>query len=111
MSDGELSAPEFTMQLAQELREGGPWGQHFPEPLFDGEFYIVQQRIVGEKHLKLVLCLNKGGHEIIDAIAFNVDLEIWPNSCEKLHAVFKLDINEYRGRQTLQLMLDYLEPR
>jgi single-stranded-DNA-specific exonuclease len=111
LSDGELSAPEFTMQLAQELREGGPWGQHFPEPLFDGEFYIVQQRIVGEKHLKLVLCLNKGGHEIIDAIAFNVDLEIWPNSCEKLHAVFKLDINEYRGRQTLQLMLDYLEPR
>ncbi len=111
LSDGELSAPEFTMQLAQELREGGPWGQHFPEPLFDGEFYIVQQRIVGEKHLKLVLSANKGGHELIDAIAFNVDLEIWPNNCEKLHAVFKLDINEYRGRQTLQLMVDYLEPR
>ena len=111
LSDGELSAPEFTMQLAQELREGGPWGQHFPEPLFDGEFYIVQQRIVGEKHLKLMLSLDQHGHKSIDAIAFNVDLEIWPNNCEKLHAVFKLDINEFRGRQTLQLMVDYLEPR
>lgn len=110
LSDGELNANEFTMELAHELREGGPWGQHFPEPLFDGEFYIVQQRIVGEKHLKLVLSLDSAGHCLIDAIAFNVDLDIWPNSTEKLRAAFKLDVNEFRGRQSLQLMIDYLEP-
>ncbi|HEY7884488.1 MAG TPA: single-stranded-DNA-specific exonuclease RecJ, partial [Cellvibrionaceae bacterium] len=55
LSDGELTADEFTLPLAQSLRDAGPWGQHFTEPTFDGEFFVVQQRLVGEKHLKLVL--------------------------------------------------------
>lgn len=110
LSDGELNAAEFTMALAQELRDGGPWGQHFPEPLFDGNFYIVQQRLVGEKHLKLVLSTDKNGSNLIDAIAFNVDLDVWPSSVGQVRCVYKLDINEFKGRQSLQLMVDYLEP-
>ncbi|MGK0499714.1 MAG: single-stranded-DNA-specific exonuclease [Oceanicoccus sp.] len=110
-TDGELGATDFDMSLAKKLREAGPWGQHFPEPLFDGEFYLVQQRIVGEKHLKLVLSVDKKGRELLDAIAFNVDVDIWPNhNCKKVRVVYKLDVNEFRGRESLQLMVDYLEP-
>ncbi|MCP8898010.1 single-stranded-DNA-specific exonuclease RecJ [Gilvimarinus xylanilyticus] len=110
-SDGELQDEEFDLSLARQLREAGPWGQHFPEPLFDGEFYLVQQRIVGEKHLKLVLARDEQKQNLVDAIAFNVDVKLWPNEhAEKIRAAFKLDVNEFRGRESLQLMVDYLEP-
>ena len=110
LSDGELQQHEFTLPLAHELREAGPWGQMFPEPLFDGEFYLIQQRIVGEKHLKLTLALDPARQQLIDAIAFNVDVAIWPNhGCEKVRLAYKLDVNEFRGRQSLQLMVDYIE--
>lgn len=109
-TDGALEASELSMNTAQELRTAGPFGQHFPEPLFDGEFYLVSQRIVGEKHLKLVLALDASGQQIIDAIAFNVDTKAWPNhSAKKIRAAYKLDINEFRGQQSLQLMVDHLE--
>lgn len=111
MSDGELAANEFELELARQLRNAGPWGQHFPEPLFDGEFYLVQQRIVGDKHLKLVLAQDAQKQQLLDAIAFNVDLSVWPDEgIERIRAAFKLDVNEFRGRESLQLMLDYLEP-
>jgi len=110
LSDGELLAHEFTLPLAHELREAGPWGQMFPEPLFDGEFYLVQQRIVGEKHLKLTLAVDEARQQLVDAIAFNVDVSIWPNNaCEKVRLAYKLDVNEFRGRQSLQLMVDFIE--
>jgi len=110
LSDGELQQHEFTLPLAHELREAGPWGQMFPEPLFDGEFYLVQQRIVGEKHLKLTLAVDDARQQLVDAIAFNVDVELWPNhTCEKVRLAYKLDVNEFRGRQTLQLMVDFIE--
>ncbi|WP_210398038.1 single-stranded-DNA-specific exonuclease RecJ [Motiliproteus sediminis] len=107
-TDGELSPQELTMEVARELRFAGPWGQHFPEPLFDGEFELVQQRIVGQRHLKLVLAA-AGGY-CVDAIAFNVDLELWPSEAPRARVVYKLDINEFRGNQSLQLLVDYLEP-
>jgi len=111
LSDGALSQAEFNLPLAHQLRSAGPWGQHFPEPLFDGEFKLVQQRIVGEKHLKLVLAQTQNEQAVIDAIAFNVNLDIWPSpSTSRVRAAFKLDVNEYRGRQSLQLLLDYIEP-
>ncbi|MEH6550948.1 MAG: single-stranded-DNA-specific exonuclease RecJ [Pseudomonadales bacterium] len=107
--DGELEEADFNLPLAEDLRNAGPWGQLFPEPLFEGDFRLVQQRLVGEKHLKLVLAVDKAGQQLVDAIAFNVDLERWPdNSCETVHVVYKLDINEWRGRQTLQLMVENL---
>lgn len=110
MSDGELQASDLNLTLVEKLRAAGPWGQHFPEPLFDGEFFLVQHRLVGEKHLKMVLTLEAGSQELIDAIAFNVDLQLWPNnSATRVKLAYRLDINEYRGKQSLQLMVEYLE--
>lgn len=107
-SDGELQPEDFSLELANALRFAGPWGQHFPEPVFDGCFNVVQQRLVAEKHLKLVLAL-PGTGELVDAIAFNVDLEIWPNpEQDRVAAVYRLDINEFRGRRSLQLVIEHL---
>lgn len=109
MTDGHLDASDFNLVLAWELRRCGPWGQHFPEPRFDGEFLVLQQRVLTGKHLKLKLAL-AAGEPAIDAIAFNADLELWPGErAERIRAVFKLDVNDYRGRQSLQLLVDHLE--
>lgn len=109
-TDGQLSAQDFTMQLAQQLRDAGPWGQHFPEPVFDGEFFIVQQKLVGEKHLKLLLAANATDAGWLEAVAFNIDPAVWPNlKAKKIRAAYKLDVNEYRGNYSLQLLIDYFE--
>ncbi len=108
-TDGELRAAEMTLEMAQVLRNAGPWGQHFPEPLFDGCFDVLQQRIVGQRHLKLVLADPASGISF-DAIAFNVDLALWPNEAARARVVYKLDINEFRGQTNVQLLVDYLEP-
>ncbi|EKE68493.1 single-stranded-DNA-specific exonuclease RecJ [Gallaecimonas xiamenensis] len=114
LSDGELLPTEFTLETAQLLRDGGPWGQAFHEPVFDGHFKVVSQRLVGQKHLKLVLSPvgNPAGREqLIDAIHFNADLDTWPNpNIQWVHAAYKLDINEYKGRQSVQLLVDHIEP-
>jgi single-stranded-DNA-specific exonuclease len=111
-SDGELSAADFSLTLAQQLEAGGPWGQAFPEPVFDGEFEIVSQKLVGEKHLKLVLAPVNQAKALVDAIAFNIDVSVWPNpQCRKVLVAYKLAINEFRGARSVQLMVDYLEPR
>ncbi len=109
VTDGELTPDEMKLDIAWELRNGGPWGQEFPEPQFDGYFKVIQQRIVGEKHLKLVL-ETECGQTMLDAIAFNVDLTTWPDATIKqARVVYKLDVNEFRGNQTLQLMVDQIE--
>jgi single-stranded-DNA-specific exonuclease len=111
LSDGMLSAGEFDLPLANALRQAGPWGQHFPEPLFHGVFEILQQRLVGEKHLKMVL-QTECGTQTLDAIAFNVDRELWPNpAVRQVELAFKLDVNEYRGQQSVQLLVVHLMPR
>lgn len=110
LTDGSLSGSEMTMEMAELLREAGPWGHQFPEPLFDGEFSLLQQRIVGQRHLKLVLMEPDSG-VAIDAIHFNADTDIWPNdSVQRVRAVFRLDVNEFRGQRSLQLMIDHLLP-
>lgn len=110
LSDGNLGEDELSLTLAQALREAGPWGQHFPEPLFDGEFCLLQQRLVGEKHLKMVVSCSDGSQILFDAIAFNVDLAQWPNqNIQKVRLAYRLDVNEFRGRTNLQLVVDYLE--
>lgn len=111
LTDGELAASDFDLLLAEQLRNAGPWGQHFPEPLFDGVFRLLQQRIVGEKHLKMVLAIGSDGKHVIDAIAFNVDRQVWPNTMvDSVQLVYKLDINEFRGERIIQLLVDYIEP-
>ena len=110
-SDGELAEAEFQLELATALRFAGPWGQHFPEPVFDGVFQIVSQRLVGEKHLKLVL-FPASGSVLLDAIAFNVDLAVWPDpSIAQVEIAYRLDVNEYRGQRSVQLMVEHIVPR
>ncbi len=111
LSDGALSIEEFHLPLAKELRNAGPWGQHFPEPLFHGVFQLVQQRIVGERHLKVVLKSECGSLQL-DGIAFGVDREIWPNPTVRwVELAYKLDVNEYRGQETVQLLIAHISPR
>jgi len=109
MSDGELSSSELSMQTAEELRYAGPWGQTFPEPIFDGVFKIVNKRIVGENHLKLSLYAPDSDLEI-DAIAFNVTDKSWPEQVSQVNIAYRLDVNIFRGQQNLQLMIDHIEP-
>jgi single-stranded-DNA-specific exonuclease len=111
LSDGSLSIEEFHLDLAKALRHAGPWGQHFPEPLFHGVFQVVQQRLVGDKHLKLVLKSECGSVEL-DGIAFNIDRELWPNASVRwVEVAYKLDVNEFRGRESVQLMIAHLAAR
>ncbi|MCY1265338.1 Single-stranded-DNA-specific exonuclease RecJ [compost metagenome] len=111
LSDGQLSAEEYHLELARAIRQAGPWGQHFPEPLFHGVFQIVQQRLVGERHLKLVLKTECGSRQL-DGIAFNIDREIWPNPTVRwVEMAYKLDVNEFRGNESVQLMVAHLAPR
>ena len=107
-SDGALPETYFSLEFAELLQLLGPWGQGFQEPVFDNVMQIVQQRIVGEKHLKLVLQI---GTTVVDGIAFNVDLDTWPNpAITQAHVAFTLSINEFRGRQSVQCMVLDLSP-
>jgi single-stranded-DNA-specific exonuclease len=109
-SDGELVESDFALELAEQLRFAGPWGQHFPEPVFDGRFQVVSQRLVAEKHLKLVL-FPASGSVLLDAIAFNIDPEVWPDqTVEQVEIAYRLDVNEYRGQRSLQLLVEHIEP-
>lgn len=108
VTDGELSAQDITLQFAELLRQAGPWGQEFPEPAFDGVFDVVQSRIVGQHHLKLVLRL-PFDDLLIDAIAFHLEgVEEWLG-VRQIRAAYQLDVNEYQGRRSVQLILQYLE--
>ncbi len=108
-SDGELVADEFNQTTAERLRHASPWGQAFAEPVFDGLFTLHSRRIVGEKHLKLQL-RHGALSQVIDAIAFNkTDLE-WPVKVSKVKVAYQLDINEFRGNRSLQLLVRYIEP-
>ncbi|WP_163368442.1 single-stranded-DNA-specific exonuclease RecJ [Klebsiella aerogenes] len=110
VSDGPLAAAEMSMEVAQMLRDAGPWGQMFPEPLFDGRFRLLQQRLVGERHLKVMVEPVDGG-PLLDGIAFNIDTSIWPdNGVREVQLAYKLDINEFRGNRSLQLIIDHLWP-
>jgi single-stranded-DNA-specific exonuclease len=106
LSDGELHTDELTLDVAEVLREAGPWGQTFPEPIFDGTFQVLEQRLVGGKHLKMTLAKED---KLLDGIAFNVDLNIWPNyRCEYVNIVYRMDVNEFRGKRKVQLIIEHL---
>jgi single-stranded-DNA-specific exonuclease len=112
-SDGALSAEELCIETAQALRAAGPWGQGFPEPVFDGEFKVVDARIVGGKHMKLRLDSASRGSEPIDAIAFgyvggtSLDANIGHGSTIQL--AYRLEINEFRGAERVQLNCQHLK--
>jgi len=108
-TDGELAPESFTLETAELLRTAGPWGQGFPEPSFDGMFNLLERRIVGDNHLKLVLADPATGLRL-EAIAFNQNGEHLPSDCRQVHIVYRPDINEYRGERRLQLLVDAIEP-
>jgi single-stranded-DNA-specific exonuclease len=106
-SDGNLTSDQMTMEVAELLRDAGPWGQSFPEPVFDGRFKLISWRIVGTRHMKLVLATETG--EVLDAIAFNQGDKQPQNSEQDLHAAYRLDINEFRGNRNVQMIIEHLE--
>ncbi|OOF10674.1 single-stranded-DNA-specific exonuclease RecJ [Salinivibrio sp. PR5] len=109
LSDGELSSRDLSIETAELIQAGGPWGQGFPEPQFDGTFKVLQQKLVGSKHLKLMVEHPDGG-AMIDAIAFNIDVRRWPDpSVKQMRLVYRLDINEFRGNRSAQLIVSHLE--
>lgn len=103
-SDGQLSSTAINVELAQQLGAAGPWGQAFTEPLFDGVFTLLEQRLVGQKHLKLTL---KQDDNVFSAIAFNINPQLWPNyRCEKIQIVYRLAVNEFRNMASVQLVIE-----
>jgi single-stranded-DNA-specific exonuclease len=110
-SDGELSNEDLCMELADAIAEAGPWGQAFSEPLFDGVFSVIDQRLVGVRHLKLTLQVGENKtNKMFDAIAFNIDTHLWPNHrCQRIHAAYRLDINEFRSVRSVQLIIEHLQ--
>lgn len=130
LSDGGLLPQEMNVDLAMAIEDAGPWGQAFPEPVFDGEFRVLSAQWLKEKHLKLTLepaeePLNQGlgqknGPTYVEALYFNVPLNAYAaddldaralfESIERVHCVYKLNVNRFRGQIRLQLMIDYLQP-
>ena len=106
LTDGELPVDDINLSFAEHLRSLGPWGQHFPEPLFEGRFVVEEKRVVGGAHLKMQL-RPVNGHGSIDAIAFGRLPEDLPDS-DTTGLVYKLDVNHFRGRKTCQLMVEQI---
>jgi single-stranded-DNA-specific exonuclease len=108
-SDGELSAGELTLDIAHLLRQSGPWGQAFPEPLFDGCFDVRHIRVLGERHLKLEVRHDDGA--ICEAIAFrHFDYDDAPTVAanSRVELAYRLDVNQYNGSERLQLVVEHL---
>ena len=110
LTDGELGVDEINLQLSEMLRSGGPWGMGFPEPLFHGRFRVTESRVVGEKHLKMTLS-PEGSGKTVSGICFNlVSPGDQPPQLNMIRAIYRLDTNQFRGRQTLQLIIQSVEP-
>jgi single-stranded-DNA-specific exonuclease len=109
-TDGEVDKQDFTYSIAKLLKESGPWGEGFSEPIFDGEFVIHQQRLLADKHLKLLL-EPVNSSILIEGIAFNVNRLEWPDhSIKKVKIVYHLDVDEFRGNQAVKLLIRHLWP-
>ncbi len=109
LSDGELSEEEFCLATAELLRTAAPWGQGFPAPVFDGVFELLDARVVGADHLKLRL-RSPGGRRILDGIAFRQAERLGGARPARLRLAYRLDVNEYAGVRSAQLLVEYLEP-
>lgn len=105
--DAEIADKDINLDLAETLRQAGPWGQNFPEPLFVGKFNVRNARILGQKHVKLELTTLTNGRKI-DAIYFNVENPDSIIGLAEVTVVYQLDVNTYMGRSTVQLMVKHL---
>lgn len=107
-TDGELEDDDLNLDLAELLRHAGPWGQNFPEPLFDGVFEVAARDTVGARHVKLMLC--QQGRKQVEAIGFGLAPEGTAPDWARVHAAYRLEVNEYRGTRALQLVLEHVHP-
>jgi single-stranded-DNA-specific exonuclease len=108
-TDGALAVGEMRLDLAQALRDGGPWGQAFPEPVFADVFEVSERRVVGDQHLRWQLTHRDGGR--FQAIHFNPPAELLQGPVPaQLQAAYRLDVNHWQGRDQLQLCVEYAEP-
>jgi len=103
-TDGSIEADHMSLETAELIESAGPWGQHFPEPVFDNRFEILNWKIVGDKHLKMQLRHNAGSKPV-DAIAFNTLADDLP-SFENIHLAYRMNVNEFRNNRSLQLIVD-----
>ena len=108
-SDGWVEAKWLNLQVAYLIEEAGPWGQEFPEPLFDGRFNLVQHRKVGENHLKMMLSPTDDPSRTLDAIAFNVDAGHWPDqNSSEIEITYRIETNHFQGNISLQLVVEHI---
>ncbi len=107
-SDGELDLDAIDLPQVEALRYAMPWGQGFVEPIFDGLFDVISRRVVGDKHLKLELRPAEGG-EVMTAMAFFADLEGPAMEADRLHIAYRLDVNEWRGERSVQLIVESID--
>lgn len=104
VTDGELPPANLNLSVARLLRDGGPWGAGFPEPVWQGDFAVVEQRTVGERHLKLRVRPLRGPG-VVDAIAFNQAGPVFRGS---VRLAYRLDVNEWRGVESPQLVVEQI---
>jgi single-stranded-DNA-specific exonuclease len=110
-TDGELAVADIALATAEALRAGGPWGQAFPEPSFDGLFSVRSARVIADRHVKMWVEVPHSGRSF-DAIAFNhlEDGAPFEPPAGPLQLVYRLEVNEYQGERRLQLLVDHLLP-
>ncbi|RMA79348.1 single-stranded-DNA-specific exonuclease RecJ [Umboniibacter marinipuniceus] len=111
LSDGVLTSADLHTDNAKLLSTAQPWGQGFPEPSFDGEFFVVSSKVLQDKHVKLTLAPVDNRQHLVDGILFNYQTadRRWHEQTSKIHAVYQLDVNRWRGNESLQLMLRHLD--
>lgn len=106
-SDGALAGSELSVEVAEALSAAGPWGQSWPEPLFDDQFEVLDRRVVGGSHLKMRLRPVHGG-PVLDAIAFRAGALCHQELPEPLHVTFRLEVNRFRGQVQAQLNIQHI---
>jgi single-stranded-DNA-specific exonuclease len=109
-SDGPLAAADLDLPMAELLRSGGPWGEGFPEPVFDGDFAVLRSRVVNQRHLQLTLRA-AGEHRPLEAIAFNASWRHWDPSACCAFLAYRLEVKVYRGTRHPQLVVEHIEPK
>jgi len=108
-TDGALEEADLCLDTAELLSHRFPWGQGFPPPRFDGEFEVLDSRVVGERHLKLTLGL-PGCGGVVDGIHFNADLDQLGDRLRRVYGIYRLEVNEFRGNRNPQLLFEHLRP-
>ena len=105
LTDGEIPGPDFNLDLARSIRDAAPWGQGFPEPIFDGVFTVAAERRVGGRHTRLRL-RPRGADQPLDAIAFNREPPLVTNADGEVRIAYRFVVNAFRGEERPELVVE-----